>query len=78
MFWEASGADWSSEANKQYGLLDTISKEISILDLQEYIYRKVQKHRLSAAGFAGRRIVDFLGLKYRHFPGGPKVKDIVK
>ena len=33
-----------------------------ILDLQEHIYRKVEKIDYPSAGFAGRRIVDFWDL----------------
>ena len=33
--------------------------KLFILDLQEHIYRKVEKTDYPSAGFAGRRTVDF-------------------
>ena len=48
-----------NHSHKQSGLLDTIFNYIFILDLQEHIYKKVEKTDYPSAGFAGRRIVGF-------------------
>ena len=49
------------EAREQYSLIDTIHylTIFLILDLQENIYRKVEKIDYPSAGFAGIRIMDF-------------------
>ena len=53
------------EAQEQYSLIDLTI--FLILDLQENIYRKVEKIDYPSAGFAGRWIVDFKDLSIDMF-----------